>query len=376
MTLSRGIIAFALVALEWSIGCASSQSAGPEPDASTNTEPPPEEDFPDWPPPGDAGPSDASAPDGSVPPQPGPLPGGRRFYTAAFGRFTTACASNWVRLQFITFNEDHTVVGAFWQWTENEPVTMASAATANPLCTTAACNVWTPPGFLDRGGTTQQGTYSIQGDELTISWKNGYVDRWKISLPSEDAARLTWIGSTSAATQGIAYGSNHSANQFKQLPELRVALNGNSYAGRYQSVVGQALIDGDSGVGFGDSLKPCQEGTASCIRAQTPHSSKVCTKGCGAYGNPEKTITYYLASKNNSRKVSYENYCTCLAQGGECYNGGSHIKPMLQVLGDTGTFHGFVGVEASIRSAKCVGATLAVYGYTDIPGDPALTASK
>jgi hypothetical protein len=366
MTLSRPILAATLVALGWcSITCAPSQSA------DANTEAPPEENFPPSPPIADAGSPDA--PDGSASPSPGPLPGGRRFYTAAFGRFTTSCASNWVRLQFMTFNEDLTVAGAYWQWTESEPVTMAPAATANPLCTKTACKVWTTPGFLDQGGTAQQGTYSVQGNDLTISWTGGYVDRWRISLPSGDTARLTWLGSTSAATQGIGYGSNNSTNESKSLAEIQVALNGKSYPGLYQSVVGQKLIAGGSAVGFDGGLTPCQAANTSCIRARTPHSKNVCTEGCGAYGNPEKTITYYLASKNDSRKVAYENYCTCLAQGAECYDRGSHIKPMIQVLGDTGTFHGFVGVEASIRAPNCVGATLAVYGYTDIPGNSALS---
>jgi len=368
--LSRALAPLALALL---IACASSSppTATPEWDASVGSEAPPEENFPPGTEPG----GNTDLPDGgSLPPMPGPLPGGRRFYTAAFGRFTTTCASNWVRLQFITFNEDLTVAGAYWQWTESEPVTMTSAGTANPLCTTAACNVWTPPGFLDRGGAQQQGTYAVQGNDLTITWTNGYVDRWRISLPSEDIARLTWLGSTSAATQGIAYGSNHSTNSYKPLTDVQAALNAKAYSGLYQSVVGLQLIDGSSGVGFAGAIKPCQAANATCIRARTPHSQNVCTKGCGAYGNPEKTITYYVASKNDSRKVAYENYCTCLAQGAECYDRGSHIKPMLQVLGDTGTFHGFVGVEASIRSPDCLGATLAVYGYTDLPGKAVLSA--
>jgi hypothetical protein len=60
-------------------------------------------------------------------------------------------------------------------------------------------------------------------------------------------------------------------------------------------------------------------------------------------GQTASPIRYYLGG--TGRRNYYEHWCTCLAT--DCYTGGSHRKPQLQVIGDTGTFHGWVGVEAS-----------------------------
>ncbi|MEV0152823.1 hypothetical protein AB0H57_03650 [Micromonospora sp. NPDC050686] len=69
---------------------------------------------------------------------------------------------------------------------------------------------------------------------------------------------------------------------------------------------------------------------------------------CGG-GTTASPIRYYLARAG--RRNFYEHWCSCLSSS-TCYTGGSHRKPQLQVIGDNGAFHGWIGVEASNFNAN------------------------
>ncbi|WP_433430553.1 hypothetical protein [Nonomuraea sp. CA-141351] len=52
---------------------------------------------------------------------------------------------------------------------------------------------------------------------------------------------------------------------------------------------------------------------------------------------------------NHDRRDALWRWCTCLAMERKqfCYSGNSHIKPLLQIIDDSGAFRGWVGAEAS-----------------------------
>ncbi|MFI6408719.1 hypothetical protein [Streptomyces sp. NPDC050548] len=71
---------------------------------------------------------------------------------------------------------------------------------------------------------------------------------------------------------------------------------------------------------------------------------------CKCADSPDTSIQYYLARVNNhDRRDTWWHWCTCLTAKHRqlCHSGNSHVKPLLQVLDDSGKFRGWVGVEAS-----------------------------
>ncbi|MFD0851272.1 hypothetical protein ACFQ07_03535, partial [Actinomadura adrarensis] len=63
---------------------------------------------------------------------------------------------------------------------------------------------------------------------------------------------------------------------------------------------------------------------------------------------------YYVSPADTSgghRRDTLWHWRTALAdaRGEFCYTGNSHVKPMIQIVGDDGRFHGWVGIEASLN---------------------------
>jgi hypothetical protein len=81
-----------------------------------------------------------------------------------------------------------------------------------------------------------------------------------------------------------------------------------------------------------------------------PSSETACGAGCAAAYASDSSIQYYIARINaGDRRDTLWHWCTCLAGPRTCYDRNSHVKPLLQVLDDTGTFRGWVGAEASFN---------------------------
>ena len=64
-------------------------------------------------------------------------------------------------------------------------------------------------------------------------------------------------------------------------------------------------------------------------------------------------------------------------RGEYCYTGGSHVKPLMQIIDEAGRFHGWVGMEASLnQSAPAQGTSgttsvcLSSPTYDLAPGPP------
>jgi len=110
--------------------------------------------------------------------------------------------------------------------------------------------------------------------------------------------------------------------------------------GPYALLSADKLSTGDTAFDFPGDWKGCTD--ALGLRFAPAEACGSCPNGEGS-----SPVRYYLAWLGG-RKDAMEHFCECLVSSGKCYAGNAHLKSYLQVLGDTGSFHGWVGVEASL----------------------------
>ncbi|WP_394846326.1 hypothetical protein LZC95_02535 [Pendulispora brunnea] len=267
-------------------------------------------------------------------------PGGRRIYTVSLGSIpapNSTATDAWVRLATYYFSTDGTVQEAFFYWDRDTTVGAASTGVTSAGCD--GCAVRTAKGFEPgSGGKSLTGTYTATDSALTITWSGGLRETWNITHPANDVAMIALSGSNYGANVGYGFGSNASSDVFvsvNQVPRKK-------YTGRYAGYSG-----GTSGGAAGPSsldLSPFSTCNGNCLSWLSPP-----TTTCSACSSGDASpIRYYMAGAG--RRNFYEHWCRCLTSA-QCYTGGSHRKPQLQVIGDNGTFHGWVGVEASNSAA-------------------------
>lgn len=269
-------------------------------------------------------------------------PGGRRIYTVALGAIPapgTTAGPVWVRLAMYYFFGDGTVREGFWYWSRTQAIGAVNSGVTSAGCDN--CPVRTATGFQSGApGKTLSGTYTNSGDTTTITWSEGSRETWRVSSPAADLARLDFVSSNYGVKVGWGFGSNASNNAYTPVGSIpRV-----TYSGRYAGVSGAsgAGAAGTSGMNLG-LFTVCSANCLSLLSAPTATCSS-CPNGAAS-----SPIRYYLAG--SGRRNFYEHWCRCLTSA-NCYTGGSHRKPQLQVIGDTGRFHGWVGVEASNFTAN------------------------
>ncbi len=264
-------------------------------------------------------------------------PAGRHIYSVALGAIPAPGVTTgpvWVRLALYYFFGDGTVREGFWFWNRNQAIGAASTGITTTGCDN--CTVRTAAGF-EGGGKSLTGTYTNVNGVITITWSASQVETWQVTEPTTDLARMDLLSSNYGARVGWAFGSNASNDAYTTMS----AVPRKSYLGRYASfnTVG---IQGPSIM----NLQDYQQCHANCLSFLSAPST-ACSACPG--GGTSSPIRYYLAGAG--KKTYYEHWCRCLTTA-NCYTGGSHRKPLLEVLGDTGTFHGWVGVEASNFTAN------------------------
>ena len=166
----------------------------------------------------------------------------------------------------------------------------------------------------------------------------GARETWNVTNPASDLARIDLASSNYGARVGYGFGSNASNDSFVRVDRIpRI-----DYPGRHNTYSGGPAKAGPSTLG----LSPFVACSINCLSYLSPPTTTCSTCPTGATSSP---IRYYLAG--TGRRNFYEHWCRCLTPA-KCYTDGSHRKPLLQVIGDTGTFHGWVGVEASNSTAN------------------------
>ncbi|SCL40477.1 hypothetical protein GA0074692_5818 [Micromonospora pallida] len=270
-------------------------------------------------------------------------PGGRRIYSVALGAIPAAGAPAtgpvWVRLATYYFFGDGTVTESFWYWNRATVVGAAGSGVRTTGCAGHDCEVRTAAGFQP-GGLVKSlsGTYTNSGDSITITWSGDVQETWRVSEPASDLARLDFVSSNYGVTVGWGFGSSASNDAYTPVSSIPLT----QYTGRYAGYSGSVGAAGPSGM----DLRSFSRCNGNCLSWLSPPTATCSSCPNGATSSP---IRYYLAGAG--RRNFYEHWCTCLTSS-TCYTGGSHRKPQLQVIGDNGTFHGWVGVEASNSTAN------------------------
>jgi hypothetical protein len=312
-----------------------------------------------------------------------PLPGGKATYVVSQGHLKAASRQNWVRLGSYRFASNGTVTAALYLWWQRHPDARQRTGTVpDSSCTTKAggsqsrartCEVLTAGGFTGAPDESRTGTYTMSGNVLTIRWKiaQTWTEQWYVR-PSPDGrlARLDLKHST-LATHGYGYGSNAALGTRRAMSSVK-AFPGSLRQDLTSWASGKLVTSGDQPFGH-SAFRACAT-TTSCLTYLQPSSRGACQKsgGCPKYGGGTRpnisSIQYYLTKISNSdRRDTLWHWCTCLAmeRGEFCYTGNSHVKPLMQIIDDTGAFRGWVGAEASFSTGSRAADMIGVLRITD-----------
>lgn len=314
----------------------------------------------------------------------GELPGGRANFVVSTGSLTTGSTSNWFRLGTYAFDAATGKVSTRMHvWEQTKPtqrtgikVTPDSSCSSRDPKTTdkvRPCEIMTAGGFTGAPNDTRQGTYELGTQDgkqtVTITWSPTWTDKWSVDT-QQGLARLNFVSST-RVNSGYGYGSNAALTDRRAMSSVKSHPGDLRYVGR--GWTGGKASDVASSFAVG-SFNACEMVTW-CLTYLQPSSAKVCqaSGGCPHYGGGTpanvSSLQYYLGRVNSGdRRDALWHWCTCLAmeRNEPCYTGNSHVKPLLQILDDNGTFRGWVGVEGSfstngVRSSDM----LAVFAQAD-----------
>ncbi|MEV1243539.1 hypothetical protein ACIBO2_10235 [Nonomuraea sp. NPDC050022] len=319
----------------------------------------------------------------SAAPSQSSLPGGKANFVVSQGFLRAGSTQNWVRLGTYQFKAGGTVSANTYLWWQRNPegrqktgvVPDSSCATKAGGSSTRvrACDVLTAAGFTGAPDESRTGTYTVAGDVLSIRWKiaQTWTEKWRVKLsPDGKLAQLQFAGS-SLATNGYGYGSNASLTTRRAMSSVR------AFSGTLKqdlvSWAGNHIVKSDGQVFKQSSFRNCAT-TTWCLTYLQPSSPGACQKsgGCPNVGGGTKanvsSIQYYLVKvSNRDRRDTLWHWCTCLAMEAKqfCYSGNSHIKPLEQIIDDSGAFRGWVGAEASFYSGVRTKDMMAVFRVSD-----------
>ncbi|SDL38932.1 hypothetical protein [Nonomuraea jiangxiensis] len=311
------------------------------------------------------------------------LPGGKSTYVISQGHLKAASQQNWVRLGTYRFATGGTVTSSLFLWWQRHPQARQRTGTKpDSSCTTTAggkqtrpraCEILTAGGFTGAPDESRTGTYTLAGNVLTIRWNiaQAWTEQWYVE-PSPDGklARLDLKQST-LATHGYGYGSNAAVSTRRAMSSVK-AFPGSLRQDLTSWANGKIVNAADDPFGL-SAFRACT-GTTSCLTYLQPSSNGACQKagGCPNYGGGTSanvsSIQYYLTmiSKTDRRDTLW-HWCTCLAMERDefCYTGNSHVKPLMQIIDDSGAFRGWVGAEASFSTGSRATDMLAVLRISD-----------
>ncbi|AEV84495.1 hypothetical protein ACWT_3472 [Actinoplanes sp. SE50] len=252
-------------------------------------------------------------------------PGNRANYTVVLMR--NAGATSFVRLAEYSLRADGSARADYWAWNSQTPEASVASGFTNEGCGNS-CPILTTDGFQN---PAQQlfGTWSVSGDDLTISWTSGnpQTERWKFT--NQATATRVELASHPTATNGWGWGSRISFGS--GLSAQQVLAANTTLSGRY--------IQNAEGV----TTNPTPWGTTS-LGLRPGATVKLCSATCISVGNSANKA--YLAGSGADRRMYY-NHEQFAVHADPCIVHG-HLKPALQVLDDNGAFRGLIMVEASL----------------------------
>jgi hypothetical protein len=271
------------------------------------------------------------------------LPGGMSRFVVSIGKVDASSRTNWNRLANYSFTTTGTVTESHWHWTQRERVSRSYTGVYASNCGARNCNVQTGNGYQSTSAPDHlQGTYTVTGDVLRVTWDGGSWEEWTVTTPLNGMlAKLTFRGNNFGATHGFGYGSNAAWSTRATMAQIAAA--------PWDTMIHTYYLwkTDSNGVPYIDS------GTGSPFWYKY---YQVCTGARCAAGSTTKA-QYYISMPNTTtynRRDTLWHWFTANADGrGEyCYTGNSHVKPMMQIIDEAGGFHGWVGVEASINQSS------------------------
>ncbi|UED84151.1 hypothetical protein [Streptomyces profundus] len=283
------------------------------------------------------------APAATANPATAELPGGKERFAVAVGGLAAGSTTNWVRLGTYELAADGTVTEDHWHWTQRRRETRSSTGVEAAGCPTRSCVVRTAHGYQSTGAPQSlSGSYTLDAGLLRITWDGGQGwEEWRVAEAADGAlATLDFERSSFGATHGFGYGSNAAwsarASAATVAAADHAAFDHDYFLWKVSAENTSPHIDTGSGSPFWmRDWSVC--GSGRCLAGRTASATDY-------YVTPANTAT-------NHRRDTLWHWRTSLADGrGEhCYTGNSHVKPMIQIIDDEGTFHGWVGVEASLN---------------------------
>jgi len=314
--------------------------------------------------------------------QAAPTPLGKQNWVVSVAGFTEAVGNNYLRLGYLVFDPASNVVQHnFWTWSQRDnPVPVSSGDVyycgqwepgTNPRNN---CAIKTAPGFTGDPNGHFTGTYAYDATsgQVAITWTSSTIngattavdlgETWAVSELHPGLGRLQLVGDTYSITGGFGYGSNASLAQTSKAPMSTVRATQRSYLYEAQSWHGKTITNsgrgapGSGSFTVGPDWNACTDGSclgyvqynahcdeASCCGLPSAPGYAACVQKLADSGNRR---FYYLTGDLGGRRNSYEFWCECLSYDG-CYLLNSHVRPMLQVIDDAGTFQGWVGAEVN-----------------------------
>ncbi|WP_129669918.1 hypothetical protein [Phytoactinopolyspora endophytica] len=286
-----------------------------------------------------------ATPDSAPSAQAAELPLGKQRFVVSIGGLRASSTENWVRLGQYEFHSDGTVTEQHWHWSQRIRVNRVGTGFVARDCPTRTCEVQTAGGYQSTAASsTLNGTYTVDGDRLRVTWSNGLWEDWVIESAANGAlATLAFADANFTATHGYGYGSNAAWNDRASMQTMAAA-DHTQFEHSYRlwkttSSNSDPFIDSGDGSPFWVQDWSVCSG-ASCLGARTSGG----TAGTDYYVSPAR-------SPIGHRRDTMWSWRLANADGRNeyCYTGNSHVKPMMQIIDDNGGFHGWVGVEASLN---------------------------
>ncbi|MBE8525806.1 hypothetical protein ILP97_51445 [Amycolatopsis sp. H6(2020)] len=309
-----------------------------------------------------------------------PPPLGKQNWVVSVAGFTDAAGSNYLRLGYLAFDpSSNAVQHNFWTWSQRDfPVPVSSGDVyycgefqpgTNPRNN---CAIKTAPGFTGDPNGHFTGTYAYDSTsgQVAITWTSSTIngsttavnlgETWAVSELHPGLGRMQLVNDTYSITGGYAYGSNASLAQTSKasMSAIRATQRSYKYEAHSWNKLKVTTVARGSGGGFtvGPTWNACTDGSclgyvqknagcdaASCCPNPGTPAYDACVKKLADSGDRR---FYYLTGDLGGRRNSYEFWCECLSYDA-CYLANSHVRPLLQVIDDAGTFQGWVGAEVS-----------------------------
>jgi len=203
------------------------------------------------------------------------------------------------------------------------------------------------------GGEAASGHYEFnEAGQLVINWGGGADETWQLVRGFDDTAgayATFRLASGQHFNHGIMHGSNAGWDSRASMAGI-AAVQNQPYSwirGQGNDAPGVSFVWQVIGAGWSADTAGAQ-GYTACSATDMMTARHDCTGlgYCECGDDPNHWSSNYVQGIGQ-RRDAWHHWCECLTGGQLCYEGNSHVKPMLQAVDSNGNWVGWIGVEAS-----------------------------